>query len=389
VRIAAAVLALVCVAVHAESGVGTDAPHEVALKPTGAGWMFTDRAGMTLYVSDRDITPGKSECNAGCAVGWPPLLAQPEAAPHGKWSLVRRADGTQQWAYDAKPLYRYAKDAYPGARFGERPENEVWHVAGVAIDLPPVATITAWMGGKVLTTPTGKMLYTLDTDRLPGSNALHAVALRGTGSTARTLSLSSGCSGSCLEQWQPLEAGLIALPMGEWGIAVRDDGTHQWTFRGRPLYSFSDEAAKTASADGREGVWHLAVLESAPPVPGWVRLQPTDGGIVAADPQGMTLYAYEAEMNVNRPSGGASERGCNQYCLDLYRPVLAAEDAERVGDWSLVPAPGGRRQWAYKGLPLSTFAEDRRPGDIVGTKPYRVWHTISPSGIPMQGAGGG
>jgi predicted lipoprotein with Yx(FWY)xxD motif len=193
----------------------------------------------------------------------------------------------------------------------------------------------------------------------------------------------------CLGSWRPLEAGLLARPIGEWSIVMREDGTHQWAFRGQALYTYVDDRPKAALGAGRDGVWHPAVLEPSPPTPAWVRLQPTDGGAVAADPHGMTLYAYDADMNVDRPSGGASERGCNQYCLDLYRPVLAAPDARPVGDWSIVAGRDGARQWAYKGLPLSTFAEDREPGDIVGTKPYRVWHTISPTGIPMQGAGGG
>jgi predicted lipoprotein with Yx(FWY)xxD motif len=395
----AAVLAVAWLSLHTAvgaAGAAEGTPHEVVLVPTGAGWKFTDRAGMSLYFYDRDINPGKSECGKGCYERWPPLLAPPQAKPSGHWSLVARPEGTVQWAFDGRPLYRYAHDAYPGAQFGDRPENDAWHIAGLSIPLPPVATVAAFMGGKVLTSSSGATLYVLDTDRWAGAPAgpMRPVSYRRDADDAsptdsKLRALHSGCSGDCLLEWHPLEAGLLSLPIGEWSIALREDGTRQWMFRGRPLYTFAEDAPRESHGEGREGVWHRAMLEPPPPMPDWVRLQPTDGGIVAADPRGMTLYAYEAEMNVNRPSGGASERGCNQYCLDLYRPVLAAPDARTVGDWSIVPAANGARQWAYKGLPLSTFAEDRQPGDIVGTKPYRVWHTILPAGIPMQGAGGG
>ncbi len=85
---------------------------------------------MTLYVFDRDTAgSGKSVCNGGCATNWPPLMAPSGAAASGSWSLVARDDGSQQWAYQGRPLYYWSKDAKPGDKTGDGFLNNAWHAA--------------------------------------------------------------------------------------------------------------------------------------------------------------------------------------------------------------------------------------------------------------------
>lgn len=85
--------------------------------------------GMTLYTFDKDAAgTGKSVCNGPCAQNWPPLPAATGAASSGEWSVVRRDDGSQQWAYKGKPVYFWAKDQKPGDRTGDG-VNGVWHLA--------------------------------------------------------------------------------------------------------------------------------------------------------------------------------------------------------------------------------------------------------------------
>lgn len=74
--------------------------------------------GKPLYTFARDMTPGKSSCNGGCATAWPPLSAGASAANDGDWSVVTRDDGSKQWAYKGKPLYTYAKDTAGQAATG-------------------------------------------------------------------------------------------------------------------------------------------------------------------------------------------------------------------------------------------------------------------------------
>jgi predicted lipoprotein with Yx(FWY)xxD motif len=90
--------------------------------------MVLTEKGMTLYTFDKDTTPGKSACNGPCAKNWPPLAAAADAKPMGEWTVVTRDDGSKQWAYKGKPLYRFAKDTKPGDMTGDG-FNSVWHTA--------------------------------------------------------------------------------------------------------------------------------------------------------------------------------------------------------------------------------------------------------------------
>ena len=50
------------------------------------------------------------------------------AAAVGDYSLVLRADGTRQWAYRGKPLYRFYIDASFGDILGDGADDK-WHAA--------------------------------------------------------------------------------------------------------------------------------------------------------------------------------------------------------------------------------------------------------------------
>jgi len=86
-------------------------------------------SGMSLYTFDKDVAgSGKSACNGPCSANWPALAAASGDQAQGEYSIIRRDDGTSQWAYKGKPLYFWAKDAKPGDRSGDG-VNQVWHLA--------------------------------------------------------------------------------------------------------------------------------------------------------------------------------------------------------------------------------------------------------------------
>nr|WP_288255860.1 hypothetical protein [uncultured Pseudomonas sp.] len=89
--------------------------------------MLVDAKGMALYTYDKDAA-GVSNCTGQCAQNWPPLKAEARAKAEGEWSLVKRDDGTLQWAYDGKPLYTFINDKQPGEVTGDG-KMGVWHVA--------------------------------------------------------------------------------------------------------------------------------------------------------------------------------------------------------------------------------------------------------------------
>lgn len=104
----------------------TSAPARVAETPKGK--TLVDPKGMTLYTFDNDKTAGKSACNGKCAANWPPFMAPPDAANMANWTVIIRNDGSKQWAYKGKPLYRWMDDKKPGDIDGDGRFN-VWHVA--------------------------------------------------------------------------------------------------------------------------------------------------------------------------------------------------------------------------------------------------------------------
>jgi predicted lipoprotein with Yx(FWY)xxD motif len=98
----------------------------MTVQKTKLGPVLADAKGMTLYTFDKDMN-GKSSCSGQCAEYWPPAKAEMDAKPVGGLTLVKRDDGSMQWADDGKPLYTFAKDKAPGDVTGDGFKG-VWHV---------------------------------------------------------------------------------------------------------------------------------------------------------------------------------------------------------------------------------------------------------------------
>ena len=93
-----------------------------------AGGMMVNAAGMTLYTFDNDkANSDKSTCNGPCAALWPPVMATATDQASGAYSIVKRDDGTQQWAHKGKPVYTYQADQKAGDRSGDK-FKDVWHI---------------------------------------------------------------------------------------------------------------------------------------------------------------------------------------------------------------------------------------------------------------------
>jgi predicted lipoprotein with Yx(FWY)xxD motif len=69
----------------------------------------------------------------------------------------------------------------------------------------------------------------------------------------------SACNGPCATNWPPLMATGDAKASGEWTVINRDDGTKQWAYRGKPLYTWSkDSKPGDKTGDNVNNVWHTA-----------------------------------------------------------------------------------------------------------------------------------
>ena len=334
-------------------------PAEVVARKVGAGRVFQDTRGRSLYVHAKD-KPGQATCLNECASLWPPVLAASDTTVAGEWSLVDRGDGTMQIAHLGMPLYRHAKDPAPGTTFGDG-VGKAWWLAVQDIWTPPGIAVSRGADGRALTHSEGRRLYFNARDRI------------GSGSPIK---LDSACDRACLEYWRPVAAPMAAVASGDWSIVLREDGLRQWAFRGKSLYVPANDGSVLD-----EG-WQVAQLEPPPPVPGWLQYHPSDGGDVAANAEGFTVYALREGSRVE-----GTPMPCDATCLRTYwRPVVAAADARPVGNWTIEEGFGGVRQWAFKGELLFTHTRDKAPGEIAGSRFFTgEWHTLTPSGRVMEG----
>ena len=94
---------------------------------TGTAYM-TDFAGMTLYTFDNDQS-GVSNCTGSCAQTWKPYTSG--ATAQGQFptgiTVITRADGSTQFAWNGKPLYYYSKDVNAGDMSGDG-LGGIWHI---------------------------------------------------------------------------------------------------------------------------------------------------------------------------------------------------------------------------------------------------------------------
>lgn len=69
----------------------------------------------------------------------------------------------------------------------------------------------------------------------------------------------SNCAGECATLWPILAASADDKVKGDYAVIERIDCAKQWTYKGKPLYTFAISGAKAGmNGDGFKGVWHIA-----------------------------------------------------------------------------------------------------------------------------------
>jgi predicted lipoprotein with Yx(FWY)xxD motif len=67
----------------------------------------------------------------------------------------------------------------------------------------------------------------------------------------------SNCVDRCLAAWPALTASAGAKPVGKWSVITRPDGSSQWAYESKPVYTFVRDSEGVATGDGMGGAWHL------------------------------------------------------------------------------------------------------------------------------------
>lgn len=315
------------------------------------------------------------EQRPSCAELWPPFRADAKSKPVGDWTVIKRADGTLQWAYEGFAVYTSVLDQKPGDVFGGRPEKRrgdfpiMREPVKPPPDVPPGFAVATLSTGRLLVTAHGHSVYSSDHDA--GGK--------------------SSCDAACAETWIPIQAPALARPDGEWSLIERSAGVRQWAFRGRPLYTYRLDGDTNRLKGSDVPGWHNVYLQRAPEPPAGFTVQDTTAGQVLADAQGRTIYTYFCsddaldQLSCDHPmltqayrlamcGGGDAER-----CLRTFPYVPAANGAKSTSrSWSIITIdpmtgrmadakqPGAMRVWAFRGRPVYTFAGDRVPGDAFG-----------------------
>lgn len=368
---------------------------------------YTDLEGLTLYTRDADA-PGKSSCTADCMKEWRPMVARANARPFGEWSVITRDDGVKQWALRGKPLYRYVKDVTPGSVGGFN--------AFYAMNRGPLAGHRGAYYGKRMQpskAPEGwqvALLYPVKDIKLPAGfqvkevqDAAGIALVDNLGHTLYTLQggvaqeKGSCKAGPCAEQWLPMAAPRVGLPVGDFTITLRADGRNQWHYKGMPLYRYAgDYKPNVAEGDAVDAPWQVAFIARYYMPKEVVIHKTASQGKTLATKAGMTLYRrdgwlYQSGGGHSFPRGQAArpavgrdlgtERFCGQQfdsmlafgdCEVVWQPFIAPDDAQPSGFWDVATRKDGRKQWVYQGYAMWTFAGDKKPGDINGHDAYDI-----------------
>jgi predicted lipoprotein with Yx(FWY)xxD motif len=348
-----------------------------------------DADGRTVFTHDQDAAR-VSKCDAECAKEFPPLLAPRGAKAFGDWSLVRRADGSRQWAYQSRPLYTWSQEQAPGevatnvgltetanSKLAETPvvagsllPPEGWRVARFT----PVAAMSLPDGVDVRLVPSVQAVALTD------ASGFTLYSFDGDARNDQQKCIASGCDA----RWIAVPAPALAASFGDFSVVTRADGSTQWAYKKRPLYTHSnDKLPGDAYGVGLDEHWSVAVItENFRPANVSVTALEGYGDALALN--GMTLYggyAFEKRWggrnlrdtftNVyakGKQLGGAA--CADAQCLSKWRPFAAPANAQPSGFWEPISRRDGTKQWAYKGYALYSYAGDDAPGQHNGQATY-------------------
>ena len=248
----------VCAQAAAQGADDIVTPPDIIITSTPTGPVFADPKGYTLYVTEWDSEPGTSTCSGPCATEWPPLRAAANPTPFGDWALVPRDDGSPQWAYKGRPLYRYRWEAR--THWAEA-QSGVWRIATTSPfpvrgrrrrsrEVPKTRVVVSGVPGGIVgqVTPSGTVLADWN------------------GMTLYTLPATGLCVNRCLDTWTPLTAPMAAVPSGDWTLVRRPGGAMQWAHKGQALYRCTEDAVpgetRCEGTDARSG--HAVRVPSEP-----------------------------------------------------------------------------------------------------------------------------
>ncbi len=103
------------------------------------------------------------------------------------------------------------------------------------------------------------------------------------------------------------------------------------------------------------------------------------GTVFVKDADGLTLYTFENDRD-DTDGDGPGDSDCNNGCADNWPPLLADASSTAEGQFTIITRDDGTSlQWAFKGLPLYTFAGDANSGEVNGDGSGGAWYVARPN----------
>ena len=206
--------------------------------------VLTDFGGFTLYAFDGDaVSDGQTCADGGCDVQWIPVPAPALALDVGDFSVVGRADGTRQWAYRGRPLYRYPGDLLPGDAHG-RAADARWSMAVLTESFrPPRVAVTALEGYGDALSLAGMTLYSGSAFQKYWGGRNLRDSFKNSYDRGRRLGGNACADEECLQLWRPFQAAADARSTGFWEVVTRRGGSRQWAYKGYALYTYAGDEA--------------------------------------------------------------------------------------------------------------------------------------------------
>jgi predicted lipoprotein with Yx(FWY)xxD motif len=95
-------------------------------------------------------------------------------------------------------------------------------------------------------------------------------------------------------------------------------------------------------------------------------------GNYLTDFQGITVYTYDKDT--------AGVSNCDGDCAKTWRPYTSGATAQSSfpPNISVIVRTDKSKQFAWKGMPLYYYAQDKNPGDIQGDGVEGAWHIVKP-----------
>jgi predicted lipoprotein with Yx(FWY)xxD motif len=95
----------------------------------------------------------------------------------------------------------------------------------------------------------------------------------------------------------------------------------------------------------------------------------SDGMLVGSN--NMTLYTFAKD------AAGSGKSACNGPCAANWPPLFVDGSSVVSGDYSVITRDDGKKQLAFKGMPLYFWVKDTKPGDKTGDGFLNgAWHIV-------------